>query len=91
MLVLARRQGESLIIADDIKITVLIIYKAKIKMGVNSEVVTVKLRESISIGDGITIRLIKMDTNQVKLGIEAPEDVSIKREEVYLKDQVGNV
>ena len=32
-----------------------------------------------------------MDTNQVKLGIEAPEDVSIKRGEVYLEDQVGNV
>ena len=91
MLVLARRQGESLIIADDIKITVLIIYKTQIKLEVNSEVVTVKLEGNITIGDGITIKLIKLDTNQVKLGIEAPEDVSIKREEVYLKDQVGNV
>ena len=56
MLVLARRQGESLIIGDDIKVTVLTIDKA-----------------------------------QVKLGIEAPEDVNINREEVYKKDQVGNV
>ena len=91
MLVLARRQGESLIIADDIKITVLIIYKTQIKLEVNSEVVTVNLEESISIADDITIKLIKMDKNQVKLGIEAPADVSIKREEVYLKDQEGNV
>ena len=91
MLVLTRRQGESLIIADDIKITVLIIYKAQIKLKVNSEVATLHLEESMSIADGVTVRLIKMDTNQVKLGIEAPEDVNIKREEVYLKDQVGNV
>ena len=92
MLVLTRRQGESIIIADDIKITVLIIYKTQIKLGVNdSEVVTIKLQESISIGHGVTVRLIKMDTNQVQLGVEAPEDVTIKREEVYLKDQVGNV
>ena len=72
--------------------TNLIIYKTQIKLSVNdSEVVTVHLEESISIADGITVRLIKMDKNQIKLGIDAPEDVNIKREEVYLKDQVGNV
>ena len=34
---------------------------------------------------------MKIISNQVKLGIEAPEDVTINREEVYKKDQVGNV
>jgi sRNA-binding carbon storage regulator CsrA len=67
MLILTRRQGESLRIGNDNKITVCIIYKTQIKLEINdSEVVAVKLEESISIGDGITIRLIKMDTNQVK-------------------------
>jgi carbon storage regulator CsrA len=36
----------------------------------------------IPIKDGITVKLVKTDKTQVKLGIEAPEDVTIKREEV---------
>ena len=46
--------------------------------------------ESISIRDGITVKLIKIDKIQVKLGIKAPEEVTINREEVFKKDQVGN-
>ena len=57
----------------------------------DSEGVTLDLQESIPIRDGITIKLVKTDKTQVKLGIEAPEDVTINREEVYKKDQVGNV
>ncbi len=92
MLVLARRLDESITIGDDIKTTVLIIYKTQIKLGVNdSEVVTINLQESISIADGITVKLVKIDKTQTKLGIEAPEDVAIKREVVYKNDQVGNV
>ena len=92
MLVLTRRQGESLRIGDDIKITVLIIYKTQIKLGVNdSEGLTINLQESIPIRNGITVKLVKTDKTQVKLGIEAPEDVTINREEVYKKDQVGNM
>ena len=42
MLILTRRQGESLRIGNDIKITVCIIYKTQIKLEINdSEVVTV--------------------------------------------------
>ncbi len=92
MLVLARRLDESVIIGDDIKLTVLNIDKSQIKLSVNdSEVVTLDLQETITIKDGITVKLVKIISNQVKLGIEAPEDVTINREEVYMKDQVGNV
>ena len=92
MLVLARRQGESLIIGDDTKVTVLNIGENQIKLGVNdSGGVIINLQESISIRDGIKVKLVKIDKTQVKLGIEAPADVTINREEVYKKDQVGNV
>ncbi len=92
MLVLARRQGESLRIEDDIKITVLNIGENQIKLVVNdSEGATLDLQETITIKDGITVKLVKIISNQIKLGIEAPEDVIINREEVYKKDQVGNV
>ena len=56
MLVLTRRLEESLLIGDDIKITVLNIDNKQIKLGVNdSEGVTIKLKESISIRDDITV------------------------------------
>ena len=92
MLVLTRRLGESLIIGDDIKITVLTIGKNQIKLGVNdSGGVTIKLQETTTIKDGIAVKLVKSDKSQVKLGITAPDSVTINREEVYKKDQVGNV
>ena len=83
MLVLTRRQGESLRIGDDNKITVCIIYKTQIKLELNdSEVVTIKPQESISIGDGIKISLEKISKSQVQIGIIAPKGVKIDREEV---------
>jgi carbon storage regulator len=82
MLVLARRQGESLIIGDDIKITVLNIDENQIKLGVNdSDGVIINLQESVSIRDDLKIKVVKIISNQVKLGIIAPNMV-VKREEV---------
>ncbi len=86
MLILTRKLGESIVIGDDIKITVLIIYKTQIKLGVNdSEVVTIKLQESVSIRDDIIIKVVKIISNQVKLGIIAPNMV-VNREEVPKED-----
>jgi Carbon storage regulator (could also regulate swarming and quorum sensing) len=91
MLVLTRKLGESIIIGDDI-ITVLNIRKHQIYLDVHiSDSFTIKLQGSVSIKDGITVKLVKIDKAQVKLGIEAPESVTINREEVYKEDQVGNV
>ncbi len=92
MLVLARRQDESLIIGDDTKISVVKIDTDQIKLSVNdSPGVALDLQETITIKDGITVKLVIIDKTQVKLGIDAPADVTINREEVYKKDQVGNV
>lgn len=41
-----------------------------------------KLGEKILIGDGIVMTVVKIDRNQVRLGIEAPADVPIYREEI---------
>ncbi len=41
-----------------------------------------KSDESIVIGDDITIKVISIDKGVVKLGIEAPKDVSIIRNEL---------
>lgn len=46
-------------------------------------VLTRRLGESIHIGDNIKITVVDIDGKQVKIGIEAPRDISIFREEVY--------
>lgn len=50
-------------------------------------VLTRKVGESIAIGDGITLTVVKIDGNRVRLGIEAPRDVSIRREEMLTQPQ----
>ena len=42
-------------------------------------VLTRKIDETIRIGDDITVTVVKIDKGTVKLGIEAPEDVNIRR------------
>jgi carbon storage regulator len=39
--------------------------------------------ESIRIGGDITIKIIEVKGRQVKIGIEAPKEVSILRDEIY--------
>ena len=41
--------------------------------------------ESIRIGNNITVTVLAVRGNQVRLGIHAPEDVSIHREEIYYR------
>ena len=43
--------------------------------------------ESIIINDHITITLLEMQGNQSRIGIAAPREVAIHREEIYLKIQ----
>jgi carbon storage regulator len=41
-----------------------------------------KLGEKVVIGEGIVLTVVKVDRNQVRLGIEAPKDVQVYREEI---------
>lgn len=43
--------------------------------------------ETICIGDEITISVQGVQGNQVKLGINAPKDVAVNREEVHQRIQ----
>jgi carbon storage regulator len=42
-----------------------------------------KKDEKIMIGDSITLMVIEIRGDKVRLGIEAPRDVAVHREEVY--------
>ncbi|APF19151.1 carbon storage regulator CsrA [Caldithrix abyssi] len=46
-------------------------------------VLTRRLGEAITIGDDIRIVVVDISGNQIKLGIDAPKDVEIYREELY--------
>lgn len=38
---------------------------------------------SLLIGDDISITILNIRSNQVKIGVEAPKEVSVHREEIY--------
>ena len=42
-----------------------------------------KYNESIKIGDDIVITVVEIRGDKVRLGIDAPKNVSVHREEVY--------
>ena len=46
-------------------------------------ILTRRVGETLMIGDAITVTVLGVKGNQVRLGIEAPGDVRIYREEVY--------
>ncbi|GJH43597.1 carbon storage regulator CsrA [Pasteurella canis] len=46
-------------------------------------ILTRKVGESLLIGDDISITILNIRGNQVKIGIKAPKDVSVHREEIY--------
>lgn len=46
-------------------------------------VLTRKVGERIHIGEGIVVTVVRIQNDKVRLGIEAPAQVAIHREEVY--------
>ncbi|MFC1591860.1 carbon storage regulator CsrA [Thermodesulfobacteriota bacterium] len=54
-------------------------------------VLTRKVGEKIQIGDDITILIMEIKGKQVRLGIDAPSDVKVHREEIYQKIQEENI
>ena len=53
-------------------------------------VLTRKLGENIRIGDSVKITVLEVRSGQVMLGIEAPPEVKVHREEIYTRIQEEN-
>jgi len=51
---------------------------------------TRKLGENIRIGDDVKITIVEVKGNHVKLGIDAPPNVKVHREEIYERIQQEN-
>ena len=52
-------------------------------------ILTRRSGESLLIGDDIKISVLGVKGHQVRIGIHAPKDVSVHREEIYEKIQKG--
>jgi carbon storage regulator len=52
-------------------------------------ILTRKVGESVLIGDGIKVSVLAVKGNQVRVGIDAPKEVSVHREEVRERLEEG--
>lgn len=50
-------------------------------------ILTRNIGETLCIGDDITVTVLATKGGQVKIGIDAPKDVAVHREEIYQRIQ----
>jgi len=59
-------------------------------------ILTRRVGETVMIGNEVTVTVLGVKGNQVRVGVNAPKDVAVHREEIYERikreqDQDGNV
>ena len=53
-------------------------------------ILTRRVGESLVIGDEINVTVLGIKGNQVRIGVNAPKDVAVHREEIYQRIQQEN-
>jgi carbon storage regulator len=48
-------------------------------------ILTRKVGEMLMIGDDVTVTIVGVRGNQVKIGIDAPREIAVHREEIFLR------
>ncbi len=46
-------------------------------------ILTRRVGETLVVGDDVTVTVLGVKGNQVRIGVKAPRDVSVHREEIY--------
>ena len=52
-------------------------------------ILTRRVDESLVIGDNVTVTILGVKGNQVRIGVDAPRDVAVHREELAQKQGLG--
>ncbi len=89
MLVITRRVGQTIIIGDLLRITLLKIRGKTIELGledrlreINFHNISVSLDHKIQICDGVSVWFLEKKGQQIHLGIDTSPDTKIMREEL---------
>jgi carbon storage regulator len=53
-------------------------------------ILTRKVGETVMIGNDVSITVLRVKGNQVRLGVDAPKDVSVQRQEIFERIASGD-
>jgi len=54
-------------------------------------ILTRRVGETLMIGDEVTVTVLGVRGNQIRIGVDAPKDVAVHREEIYERIQTEKV
>lgn len=54
-------------------------------------ILTRNVRDKIIIGDEIEVIVLGVKGNQVRIGVQAPRDIGVYREELYNRERMENI
>ncbi len=53
-------------------------------------ILTRRIGETLTVGDDVTVTVLGVNGNQVRLGVNAPKEVAVHREEIYNRIAEGS-